>query len=141
MKFKMLIVSLIFLIFFLSAVSAVGITDYNAPIGFERDPLTFIKDDFQMEMDSYSSFVDHDDYFENNDDRQVKIINGTYAEYFDSVKEKSGVLEIIKVDGDQYVVDSFFDGDDKSKTKDCLIYLEEFNKLNKFNPIKIDKAS
>ncbi|WP_292888938.1 hypothetical protein [Methanobrevibacter sp. UBA212] len=53
-----------------------------------------------MEMGRYSSFVDHDDYFENNDGRQVKIINGTYVEYFDSVKEKSGVLEIIKVDGD-----------------------------------------
>ncbi len=62
--------------------------------------LTFIKDDFEMEMGRYSSFVDHDDYFENNDGRQVKIINGTYVEYFDSVKEKSGVLEIIKVDGD-----------------------------------------
>ena len=72
-----------------------------------------------MEMDRYSSFVDHDDYFENNDDRQVKIINGTYVEYFDSS----------------------FDGDDKSKTKDCLKYLEEFNKLNKFKSIKIDNAS
>ena len=39
MKFKILPISLIFLIFFISAVSAVGITDYNAPIGFERDPL------------------------------------------------------------------------------------------------------
>ena len=78
---------LVFLIFFISAVSAVGITDYNAPIGFERGPLTFIKDDFEMEMDSYSSFVDHDIYFENNNNRQVKIINGTYGEYFNSVKK------------------------------------------------------
>ena len=77
-----------------------------------------------MEIDSYSASVDHDDYFENSDDRQVKIINGTYAEYFDWVNEKSGALEIIKTDGDQYIVDSSFDGDDKSKTKDCLKYLD-----------------
>ena len=120
MKFKILPVSLIFLIFFISAVSAVGITDYNAPIGFERAPLTFIKCDFEMEMDSYSASVDHDDYFENSDDRQVKIINGTYGEYFDLVNEKSGALEIIKTDGDQYIVDFSFDGDDKSKTKIVL---------------------
>ena len=77
-----------------------------------------------MEMDSYSASVDHDDYFENSDDRQVKIINGTYGEYFDLVNEKSGALEIIKTDGDQYIVDFSFDGDDKSKTKDCLKYLD-----------------
>ncbi len=131
---------MILLMFLISAVSAV-ITDYNAPIGFERDPVTFIKGDFEMEMSSYSSFIDYDDYFKNTDDRQVKIINGTYAEYVDLVNEKSGALEIIKIDGDQYIVDSSFDDDDKSKTKDCLKYLEEFNEVNKFKPIKIDKAS
>ena len=55
--------------------------------------------------------------------------------------KKAGALEIIKVDGDQYIVDSSFSGDDKSKSEDCLKYLEEFNQLNKFKPIKIDKAS
>ena len=35
----------------------------------------------------------------------------------------------------------FFGGDGKSKIKDCLKYLEEFNEVNKFKPIKIDKAS
>lgn len=141
MKLKLMFVSLIFLIFFVGAVSAVGITDYNAPIGFERDPVTFTKGDFEMEMNTYSSFVDHDDYFNTTDDRQVKIINDTYAEYFDSVKERSGALEIVKIDDDQYIVDSFFDGDDKGKTNECLKYLQEFNDLNKFKPIKIDKAS
>lgn len=140
MKFKIMIVSLIFLIFFIGAVSAV-ITDYNAPIGFERNPVTFTKGDFEMEMDIYNAFVDHDNYFKNTDDRKVKIINGTYAEYYDSFKEKTGALEIIKIDGDQYVIDSSFDGDDKSKSKDCLKYLDEFNDVNKFKPIKIDKAS
>lgn len=141
MKYKLMFVSLIFLIFFVGAVSAVGITDYNAPIGFERDPVTFTKGDFEMEMNTYSAFVDHDDYFNTTDDRQVKIINDTYAEYFDSVKERSGALEIVKIDDDQYIVDSFFDGDDKGKTNECLKYLQEFNDLNKFKPIKIDKAS
>jgi hypothetical protein len=71
----------------------------------------------------------------------VKIINGTYAEYVDTFKEKAGALEIIKIDGDQYIIDSSFDDDDKSKTKECLKYLEEFNDVNKYKPIKIDKAS
>lgn len=141
MKYKLMFVSLIFLIFFVGAVSAVGITDYNAPIGFEREPVTFTKGDFEMEMNTYSEFVDHDDYFNNTDDRQVKIINDTYAEYFDSVKERSGALEIIKIEDDQYIVDSFFDGDDKGKSTECLKYLQEFNEINKFKPIKIDKAS
>lgn len=125
----------------MGAVSADIITDHNAPIGFERNLVTFTKGDFEMDMHSYSAFIDHDDYFENSDDSQVKIINGTYAEYVDTFKEKAGALEIIKIDGDQYIIDSSFDDDDKSKTKDCLKYLEEFNDVNKFKPIKIDKAS
>jgi hypothetical protein len=141
MRFKLMLVSLIFLAFFIGAVSAADITNYNAPIGFERDPMTFINGDFEMEMDSYSAFIDYDDYFKSEDDRQVEIINDTYAQYFDSDDKKAGALEIIKVDGDQYIVDSSFSGGDKSKTKDCLKYLEEFNQLNKFKPIKIDKAS
>lgn len=141
MRFKLVIVSLIFLVFFIGAVSANDITKYNAPIGFEREPMTFIHDDFEMEMDSYSAFIDYDDHFKSEDDRQVEIINGTYAKYYDSDDKKAGALEIIKVDGDQYIVDSSFSGDDKSKSEDCLKYLEEFNQLNKFKPIKIDKAS
>lgn len=141
MKSKMVFISIIFLVLAVSAVSAVGITDYNAPIGFEREPVSFTHDDFEMEMNSYSAFVDYDDYFEKNDDREVKIINGTYAEYTDSLKDKVGALELIKVDGDVYIVDCSFDNPDKSKTDDCLKYIKEFNEVNKFKPIKIDKSS
>ena len=137
----MVFISIIFLVLAVSAVSAVGITDYNAPIGFEREPVSFTHDDFEMEMNSYSAFVDYDDYFEKNDDREVKIINGTYAEYTDSLKDKVGALELIKVDGDVYIVDCSFDDMNKSKTDDCLKYIEEFNEVNKFKPIKIDKSS
>lgn len=141
MKSKMVFISIIVLVLAVSAVSAVGITDYNAPIGFEREPVSFTHDDFEMEMNSYSAFVDYDDYFEKNDDREVKIINGTYAEYTDSLKDKVGALELIKVDGDVYIVDCSFDDMNKSKTDDCLKYIEEFNGVNKFKPIKIDKSS
>ncbi len=137
----MVFISIIFLVLAVSAVSAVGITDYNAPIGFEREPVSFTHDDFEMEMNSYSAFVDYDDYFEKNDDREVKIINGTYAEYTDSLKDKVGALELIKVDGDVYIVDCSFDDMNKSKTDDCLKYIKEFNEVNKFKPIKIDKSS
>ena len=137
----MVFISIIVLVLAVSAVSAVGITDYNAPIGFEREPVSFTHDDFEMEMNSYSAFVDYDDYFEKNDDREVKIINGTYAEYTDSLKDKVGALELIKVDGDVYIVDCSFDDMNKSKTDDCLKYIEEFNGVNKFKPIKIDKSS
>lgn len=64
MKSKMVFISIIVLVLAVSAVSAVGITDYNAPIGFEREPVSFTHDDFEMEMNSYSAFVDYDDYFE-----------------------------------------------------------------------------
>ena len=141
MKLKMIFVSLILLIFCISAVSAFQITDYNAPIGFERNPVTFTHDDFEMEMKSYSAFIDFDDYFKSDDNREVKMINETYAEYTDSFKEKVGALELLKIDGDQYIVDCSFDGLDKSKTKDCLKYLEEFNDVNKFKPIKIKPDS
>lgn len=137
----MVFISIIVLVLAVSAVSAVGITDYNAPIGFEREPVSFTHDDFEMEMNSYSAFVDYDDYFEKNDDREVKIINGTYAEYTDSLKDKVGALELIKVDGDVYIVDCSFDDMNKSKTDDCLKYIKEFNEVNKFKPIKIDKSS
>lgn len=129
--------ALILLTFSISAVSADGITDYNAPVGFERNPVTFTHGDFEMEMKWYSDFIDHDDYFNNTDDRKVEMINDTYAEYTDSFKENVGALELIKIDGDKYIVDCSFDDLNKNKTKDCLKYLEEFNEVNKFKPIKI----
>ena len=125
----------------LCAVSAVGITDYNAPIGFERNPVTFTHGDFEMDLKPYSTFIDYDDYFKTNDDRNVTIINETYAEYTDSFKDKSGTLEIIKIDGDEYLIDCSYDELDKSKTQTCLKYLKEFNDVNKFKPIKIEAES
>lgn len=130
-------VSLILLVFAIGAVSAT-ITDYNAPVGFERNAVTFSHDDFSMNMESYDSFVDYDDYFKNSDDRKVEMINGTFAKYTDSFKEEVGALELLEIDDDKYVVSCTFDGLDKSKTKDCLKYLEEFNQVNKFKPIKIE---
>ena len=97
-KFKISLITVMLLLLSISAVSAVGITDYNAPIGFERNPVTFTHGDFEMDLKPYSTFIDYDDYFKTNDDRNVTIINETYAEYTDSFKDKSGALEIIKID-------------------------------------------
>lgn len=140
-KVKIIMISLILLAFSICVVSAASITDYNAPVGFERQAVTFIHGDFEMDLNSYSAFVDYEDNFNNSDTRNVTIINDTYAEYTDSTKEKVGALELLKIDGDQYIVDCSFDDLDKSKTKDCLKYLKEFNDVNKFKPIKIDKSS
>ncbi|MDO5820754.1 MAG: hypothetical protein Q4Q32_02940 [Methanobrevibacter sp.] len=140
-KFKISLITVMLLLLSISAVSAVGITDYNAPIGFERNPVTFTHGDFEMDLKPYSTFIDYDDYFKTNDDRNVTIINETYAEYTDSFKEKSGALEIIKIDGDEYLIDCSYDELDKSKTKACLKYLKEFNDVNKFKPIKIEAES
>ncbi len=140
-KLKIILISLILVAFSISAVSAVGITDYNAPIGFERDPVTFTHDDFEMDMKTYSAFIDYDDYFKSTEDRDVKMINDTYAQYTDSFKDEVGALEIVKIDGDEYIVICSFDDLDKNKTKDCLKYVEEFNDVNKFKPIKIEPDS
>ncbi len=140
-KFKISLITVMLLLLSISAVSAVGITDYNAPIGFERNPVTFTHGDFEMDLKPYSTFIDYDDYFKTNDDRNVKIINETYAEYTDSFKDKSGALEIIKIDGDEYLIDCSYDELDKSKTQTCLKYLKEFNDVNKFKPIKIEAES
>lgn len=140
-KFKIALITVILLSLSISAASAVGITDYNAPIGFERNPVTFTHGDFEMDLKPYSTFIDYDNYFKTNDDRNVTIINETYAEYTDSFKEKSGALEIIKIDGDEYLIDCSYDDLDKSKTKTCLKFLKEFNDVNKFKPIKIEAES
>ena len=140
-KFKISLITVMLLLLSISAVSAVGITDYNAPIGFERNPVTFTHGDFEMDLKPYSTFIDYDDYFKTNDDRNVTIINETYAEYIDSFKDKSGTLEIIKIDGDEYLIDCSYDELDKSKTQTCLKYLKEFNDVNKFKPIKIEAES
>jgi hypothetical protein len=140
-KLKISLITVMLLLLSISAVSAVGITDYNAPIGFERNPVTFTHGDFEMDLKPYSTFIDYDDYFKTNDDRNVTIINETYAEYTDSFKDKSGTLEIIKIDGDEYLIDCSYDELDKSKTQTCLKYLKEFNDVNKFKPIKIEAES
>lgn len=141
MKSKIVLMSLIVLVLAIGAVSAAVITDYNSPSGFERSAATFTNDDFEMDMRSYSAFIDYEDYFVKNDNRDVKIINGTYAQYNDSVKDKVGALELLKIDDDVYIIDCSFDDADKNKTADCLKYIQEFNDLNKFKPIKIDKSS
>ena len=128
-KFKIFCISIIFLVF------AVG------AVGFERNPVTFTHGDFEMDMKFYSTFIDYDDYFKKSDTRDVKMINDTYAEYTDSFKEKVGALELLKIDGEEYIVDCSFDNLDKNKTKDCLKYLEEFNEVNKFKPIKVEKST
>lgn len=138
-KIKIIFTSLILLAFAVGIVSAEGITDYNAPLDFERGAVTFTNDDFEMRMDSYSEFIDYDDKFKNNDNYDVKV-NGTFAQYTNKLEEKVGVLEIVKIDGDKYLVECSFDELEKSKIKDCQKYMEEFNDLNKFKPIKIEKT-
>lgn len=138
-KIKIIFTSLILLAFAVGIVSAEGITDYNAPLDFERGAVTFTNDDFEMRMDSYSEFIDYDDKFKNNDNYDVKV-NGTFAQYTNKLEEKVGVLEIVKIDGDKYLVECSFDELEKSKIKDCQKYMEEFNNLNKFKPIKIEKT-
>lgn len=138
-KIKIIFTSLILLAFAVGIVSAEGITDYNAPLDFERGAVTFTNDDFEMRMDSYSEFIDYDDKFKNNDNYDVKV-NDTFAQYTNKLEEKVGVLEIVKIDGDKYLVECSFDELEKSKIKDCQKYMEEFNDLNKFKPIKIEKT-
>lgn len=139
-KYKIIFTSLIVLIFTIGVVSAMEITDLNAPAGFEKNSLTFTHDDFEMNMKGYALLWDYDNNFEKSDGREVNIINKTYAEYIDSTEGKVGALEIIKIDGEYYLVDCFYDGLDKNKTKDCTNYLKEFNDANTFFLMKIDNS-
>lgn len=138
-KLKIMFASLILLTFAMGIVSAEGITDYNAPKDFDRDPMTFTHDDFEMRMDSYSEFIDFDDKFKNRDDYKVTV-NGTFAQYTNKLEDKVGVLEILEIKGDKYLVECSFDELQNSKISACQKYLEEFNDLNKFKPLKIEKT-
>lgn len=136
MKLKIIFLSLVVLALAVGVVSASSITDYNAPVGFDRNPVTFSHGDFEMDMKSYSSFMDYDDYFNSTDDKKVQI-NGTHAEYVDNAFKKVGAAELVEIDGETYVVYCTYDKLDANKTKECFKYLEEFNDVNKFKAVEI----
>ena len=135
---KILIVASVLLIVGVGVVAAGDMSDFQAPSGLEKGSGNYFEnDDFELSINSYDKEFDYDTLFKDDDDYSVTVMGDT-AEYEDKLVDHVGVLEIVEIDGETYVVECYFDGNDDSKLSECNDYISEFNELNSLEPISID---
>ena len=127
------------LLLILLSVSVVSAVQYTAPSDFHQDGGAFVYGDYEI----YATPYDSDDWFnlilfENSDGYEVYIGENNIANYTDYNSKHVGVLELVDINGEECIVDCYYDGTDSSKLVECNKYLEEFNKLNNVKPKTIE---
>jgi len=135
----------ILLLFTFLIIGAVYAVDFKAPNGLEKLGQHGFVDkkghniDFQNYTDS-----SHKTWFENDTDYMVQKHNDTFYIYADGSDvdpdkvEAVGILEVVEVDGEKYIVNSWTPNNNNEKDMQIIWNnILEFNKLNKLTPIKI----
>lgn len=135
---KIVILTLILFIISIGVVTAADMSDFKAPSDFTKSSGDYFEyDDFVLSLAPYDKDISYDLLFEDDDGYSVNIL-GDKAEYRDTTVDHVGVLEIVNIDGEDYLVECYFDGDSNSKLEDCNSYINEFNELNDLEPISIN---
>lgn len=137
--FKILSIALIVLMFSVGIASAIDISDFHSPKGFDEgfgERMDY--EDFSITIEDYDAEFDYKNFFVNDEFHNLTF-KGNMVEYVDSFHDSVGTMELIKIGKSNYVVKCNFEGDDTSKISDCTKYLKEFNKKNKLQPEKIEE--
>ena len=135
---KILIAALMILIVGAGVAAAVEMSDLQAPSDLEKGSGNYFEnDEFELSINSYDKEYDYDLLFSDDGEYTVSVLGDT-AEYTDKLVDHVGVLEIVEIDGEDYVVECYFDGTDDSKLSECNDYIIEFNELNGLEPKSID---
>lgn len=134
--YKIFGISLILLMLTVGVASAMDISDFKAPKGFDDGfGEAMEKDNFAISIEDYDKDLHggalDGDHFHNY------TVKGKIAEYNDTFNDQYGVVEIVEIGKETYLVKCIYKGDEKDKTSECTKYLEEFNKINHLKQIKI----
>ena len=133
---KVSILILIALLLSLSFASAVDISEFNPPKGFDEGfGKSMDYDDYSIVIEDYDTDLDKD-LFKGDNFNHVTV-KGKMAEFNDTFHDEVGAMELIKIGKEHHIVKCKYDGDNASKISDCTKYLKEFNKKNNLNPEKI----
>lgn len=136
--FKILIAASILMMVSVGVAVAVEMSDLQAPSDLNKGSGNYFEnDDFELSVNSYDKELDYNTIFKDEGDYSVTVLGDT-AEYKDKLVNHVGVLEIVEIDGEDYVVECYFNGSDDSKLSECHDLINEFNTLNNLEPKSID---
>ena len=137
--YNVLIALMILVMCSVGFVSAIDVSDFNPPKGFDEGfGNSMDYGDFSISVNDYDADLDYSDNFENTPFNNV-VIKEDICEIQDSFHDNVGVSEIVKIGKHQYVVKCTYDGNDTSKINECANHLKEFNKKNDLTPLSIKK--
>ena len=133
-KISILAILLIITIGFVSAV------EFQVPDGFTKQSDELYTTADNKENINIINFEKEKDFWlENNTEDKYTVVgaeNNTYN-FTDGMLNDVGVLEVVEVDGEKYIINFWTDeGTDNDRT-DNLKQMLEFNKLNKLEPLAV----
>lgn len=145
-----LLIGIGILLLLITGVSAALNTGLKAPDEFEKSTywekndksdIYSLKNDNNtlLYIDKYSDDL-YDTLFKDDPelDYHVNKLNDTIMMGKDNGVHDGYVMEIIEYNGEKYIVNiCISDNPDNAKIKDSANYLDEFNKLNNIQPIKV----
>ena len=126
------------LVFTVGIASAVEISDFKAPNGFDDGIAESMdKDDFSITIEEYDKEFSFSPL--KSDSFNNVTVKGNFSEYTDSFHDEVGAMEVIKIGKNHQLVKCKYKGTDSSKIPECVKYLEEFNKINNLTQENIGK--
>ena len=113
---------------------AADIHDYEIPNGFEVESEYWASNgEYGIGIYEYED-SDFTEFFTNTTDTTVFTADNI-TNYTGDVGV--GCDEIVLIDGEKFLIESYYNTKDLSKLQDCYDNLLEFNKLNNLKPIEV----
>ena len=135
---KIFCICAMLLVFTVGIASAVEISDFKAPNGFDDGIAESMdKDDFSITIEEYDKEFSFSPL--KSDSFNNVTVKGNFSEYTDSFHDEVGAMEVIKIGKNHQLVKCKYKGTDSSKIPECVKYLEEFNKINNLTQENIGK--
>lgn len=136
--------AILILICAIGIVAAAEVSDFKVADGYKDSGLgTYFNEDETIEIDieDEKDIEDLNYAFKNDSDVKYTVnpgkLNNTFN-FTDGVNEGVGVLELVKINDKNYVIEVWINTDTKNVTMDQLYdTLEEVNKLNNIEPLDI----
>ena len=144
MKITKISLAILILICTIGIVAAAEVSDFKVADGYKDYTAgSYMNDAENIEIDilDEKDIGDLDDAFENDSDVKYTVTPGKLNNTFnftDGVNEGFGVLELVKINDKNYVIEVWTTSDNKDITLDKQYdTLEEVNKLNNIEPLDI----
>ena len=131
---KKIVLGACILFLLMGVVCATDINDFKMPNNFKVGNKYYASNgDFGISFNQYND-SNYDHYFTNNSDYTVSTSNNI-TNYSGEIGV--GCDEVVEINGERFVIESYYTGNEVSKLNGCYDNLLEFNRLNNLNPIEI----